>query len=92
MVASNRNGENELQQEHTEVVLVKCNIVNNQYQHDSRVLCTFVPNKSFGQQLNIPPIYHTCPETFHSEFTDQNSLSLEIDSKNLTLVIDDKGI
>ena len=32
----------------TEVVLVHCNIVNHDYQHDSRVLSTFVPNKSFG--------------------------------------------
>ena len=30
-----------------EVVSVHCNIVNNNYQHDSRVLYTFVPNKSF---------------------------------------------
>ena len=37
----------------TEVVLIQCNIVNNNYQHDSRVLYTFVPNKSFGQLLDI---------------------------------------
>ena len=36
----------------TEVV-VHCNIVNNDYQQDSRVLYTFVPNKSFGQLLDI---------------------------------------
>ena len=29
----------------TKVVLVHCNIVNNDYQHDLRVLYTFVPNK-----------------------------------------------
>ena len=33
----------------TEEVLVHCNIANNDYQHDSRVLYTFVPNKSFDQ-------------------------------------------
>ena len=38
-----------------EVVLVHCNIVNNNYQQDSRVLYTFVPNKSFGQLLDISP-------------------------------------
>ena len=32
----------------TEVVLVHCIIVNNDYQQDSRVLSTFVPKKSFG--------------------------------------------
>ena len=37
----------------TEVVLIQFNIVNNNYQHDSRVLYTFVPNKSFGQLLDI---------------------------------------
>ena len=32
-----------------EVVLVNCNLVNNNYQQASRVLFTFVPNKQFGQ-------------------------------------------
>ena len=39
----------------TEVILVYCNIVNIDYQQDSRVLYTFVPNKSFGQLLDISP-------------------------------------
>ena len=37
----------------TELVLVYCNIINNDYEHDSEVLYTFVPNKSFGQLLDI---------------------------------------
>ena len=37
----------------TEVVLIHCIIVNRDYQQDSRVLYTFVPNKSFGQLLDI---------------------------------------
>ena len=37
----------------TEVVLMHCNIVNNDYQQDPRVLYTFVPNESFGQLLDI---------------------------------------
>ena len=41
--------------ENTEVILVHCNIVKNDYQHDSRVLYTFVPNKPFGQLLDISP-------------------------------------
>ena len=32
-----------------EVLLVHCNIVSNEYQHDSRVLYIFVLDKSFGQ-------------------------------------------
>ena len=39
----------------TEVVLVHCDIVNNDYQQDSRVLFTFVPNKPFGSLLEISP-------------------------------------
>ena len=50
-----KNGENVPHLEITEVVLVHCNIVNNDYQQDSRVLYTFVPNKSFGQLLDISP-------------------------------------
>ena len=53
--SKDKNGENVLHLEITEVVLVHCNIVNNDYQQDSRVLYTFVPNKSFGQLLDISP-------------------------------------
>ena len=79
----------------TEVVLVHCNIVNNDYQHYSRVLYTFVPNKSFGSLLEISPTNHIFSKTFNLEygeiivwFTDQNSQPLEIkDRINLTMVI-----
>ena len=52
----------------TEVVLVHCNIVNNDYQQDSRVLYTFVPNKPFGSLLEISPVNHISLQTFNSEF------------------------
>ena len=32
-----------------------CNLVNNNYQQASKVLFTFVPNKEFGQLVNIVP-------------------------------------
>ena len=51
------------------MVLVHCNNVNNRYQHDSWVLSTFVPNKSFGQLLNISPINHFYTGAFCSEFS-----------------------
>ena len=54
-ITNNTNGENVSNLEITEVVLIHCNIVNNDYQHYSRVLYTFVPNKSFGQLLDISP-------------------------------------
>ena len=78
-----------------EVVLVVCNIVNNDYQQDSRVLYTFVLNKSFGQLLDISLKNFTLLKTYNSEFlyievwfTDQNSEPLDIEDKiNTTLVI-----
>ena len=54
-ITKNENGKNVTHLEITEVVLTHCNIVSNDYQQDSRVLYTFVANKSFGQLLNIPP-------------------------------------
>ena len=79
----------------TEVVLVHCNIVNNDYQQDSRVLYTFVPDKPFGSLLEISPTNQIFLKRFNSEydeikvcFTDQNSQPLERkDRINLTMVI-----
>ena len=90
-----KNSENVSHLEITEVVLVHCNIVNNDYQQDSRVLYTFVLNKPFGSQLEISPTNYIFLKTFNSEFqntevwfTDQNSKPLEIEDKiNLTLVV-----
>ena len=78
-----------------EVVLVHCDIVNNDYQQDSRVLYSFVPNKLFGSLIEIFPRNHIFLKIFNSEydeikvwFTDQNSQTLEIeDIMNLTMVI-----
>ena len=94
-ITKDKNGENVPHLEITEVVLVHCNIVNNDYQQDSRVLYTFVPNKPFGSLLEISPKNHIFLKTFSSEFqdirvwfTDQNSQPLEIEDRiNLTLVI-----
>ena len=47
-ITKHNNAENVPQLDIAEVVLVHCNIVNNDYQYDSRVLYTFVPNKPFG--------------------------------------------
>ena len=53
-----KNGENVPHLEITEVVLVHCNIVNNDYLQDSRVLYTFVPDKLFSSLLEISPTNH----------------------------------
>ena len=52
-ITKDENGENVLHLEITEVLLVHCNIVNNDYQQDLRVLYKFVPNKPFGILLEI---------------------------------------
>ena len=54
-ITKDKNGENVPHLEITEVVLVHCNIVDNDYQQDPRVLYTFVPNKPFGSLLEISP-------------------------------------
>ena len=57
-ITKDENGENAPRLEITEVVLVHCNIVNNDYQQDSAVFYTFVPNKPFGRLLEISSENH----------------------------------
>ena len=81
--------------ESVEVVLVHCNLLNNSYQRASKVLFTFVPNKQFGQLINISPHSLTMLNTTNTEFssievwfTDQNSKPLETeDNVNMTLIV-----
>ena len=94
-ITKGKSGENVPHLEITEVILVHCNIANNDYQQDSRVLYTCFPNKPFDQLLEISATYFIFLKTFNSEFqtievwfTDQNSQPLEIEDRiNLTLII-----
>ena len=52
-ITKDKNGENIPYLEIAEVVLIHCNVVDNSYLQNSRILQTFVPNKSFGQLLDI---------------------------------------
>ena len=54
-ITKDKNGENVLHLKIFELLLVHCNLVNNDYQQDSRILYTFVPNKPFGSLLEISP-------------------------------------
>ena len=54
-ITKDKNGENVPNLEVVESVLVHCNLVNNDYQQDPRILYTFVPNKIFGSLLEIYP-------------------------------------
>ena len=94
-ITKSENVENVRYLKITKVILIHCNVVNNSYHQNSRVLYTFVPNKSFGQKLDISPDNFLFLKTFDSEFlyievwvTDQNSNPLEKEDKiNISLVI-----
>ena len=94
-VDSDKNSENAPKLESVEVVLVHCNLVKNYYQHTSKVLLSFVPNKQFGQLVNISLHSLTMMNTVNTEFsfvevwfTNQTSKAFEIENNvNLTLII-----
>ena len=93
-VDKDKNNENVPKLESVEVVLVHCNLVKND-QHTSNVLLSFVPNKQFGQLINISPHSLTMMNIVNTEFsfvevwfTDQTSKAPEIeDNVNFTLII-----
>ena len=80
--------------ESIKVVLVHCNLVNNNYQQVSKVLFTFVQNKQFGQLTTIAPHSLTMLNITNTKFTsikawltDENSKQLQIeDNVNITLI------
>ena len=94
-IDADTNSENLAKLLSVEVVLVHCNLVRNDYQHTSKVLFSFVPDKQFGQLISISPNSLTMMNTVNTEFsfvevrfTDQASKALEIeDNVNLTLII-----
>ena len=53
-----------------EVVLVQCNLEDNQYQQKSEVLYTFKPNKSYAYLLDVEPSNLIFLKTFNTEFDD----------------------
>ena len=94
-IDAEKNGELLPKLEGVDIVLVHCNLVNNTYQKASRVLFTFVPNKSYGQlKITIPhPLIML--KTVNTEFsfvevwfTDQDNRPLEIEgSVNISMII-----
>ena len=94
-ITNDKHGENVSHLEIIELVLIYCNLVDNDYQQDSRILYTFVPNKPLGSLLETAPTNHIFLKTLNSVFpeikvwfTDQNSKPLEVEDKiNLTLII-----
>ena len=94
-INKDKNGEHVRHLEIAGILLVHCNLVNYDYQQNSRILYTFVPNKTFGSLLEISPPNHVFLKIFNSEFqeikiwfTDQTSKPLEVEDKiNVTLII-----
>ena len=79
-----------------EVVLVKCNLIDNQYQQSPEILHNFWPNKSHAYLLNVEPNNLVFLKTYNTTFdeiiitcTGWNGAALEIEDKiNITLFID----
>ena len=94
-VVKDKNGENVPKLESVDVVLVHCNLFKNDNLHTAKFLVTFVPNKQFGQLVNISPHSLTMMNTVNTKFSfvedwfaDQASKVPEIeDNVNLTLSI-----
>ena len=99
-IINNENSKKVPYSEIAEVVLIHCNVVNvvnKSYQQKSRILYTFVPNKSFrnDQMLDISLENVIFLKKFDSKFlytevwlTGQNYIPLEIEDKmNIAFVI-----
>ena len=93
-VDPDKNSENVPKLESVEVVLVQCNLVKNDYQHTSKVLFSFLPNRQFGQLIKISRHSLAMINTANIKFsfvevwfTDQNSKAFEIENVNLILII-----
>ena len=87
-----RNGENVITLEVVGIILVKCNLVDNQYQQNLEVLYTFAPYRFYTYLLIVNLVFL---KTYNTKFnkivittTDENVRPLVIKNKvNLTLVI-----
>ena len=95
LIVKTKNGGNVSSLEVVTVVLVKRNLVDNQYQQKSDVLYTFMPNKFYAYLLNVEPsnlvflkTYNTGFDETITTFKDRNCRPLEIEDKvNLILLI-----
>ena len=95
IIDSDKNSELVPKLESVNLVLIRCNLVNNNYQKASRVLFTFVPNKNYGQLMTTVPHPLIMLKTVNTEFSfvevwfaDQDNRPLEIeDNINITTII-----
>ena len=94
IIDTTKNGENVPKLEIVRNVLVFCNLVENVYLHDSKLLFSFVPNSIFGSLLSITPQVLKYCDTVDSifdyieiSFADQNGRPLEIDDDITVMII-----
>ena len=95
LIDKTKNGEKVRSLEAVGIVLVQCDLVDDQYQQNSKVLSTFTPNKSYACLLNAELTNLVFLKAFNTEFdeiiitfTDKNFRPLGIEDKvNLTLLI-----
>ena len=73
---------------------MRCNLVKNDCQHISKVLFTFVPNKQFGESINISPRSLTMMNTVNTEFSsvevcfiEEVSKPHEIEDNNINMTL-----
>ena len=95
VINKDKNSKNVPQLDQVEYVLLHCNIVQNYYLQNSKLLYEFVPDQSFGKLISVkPPVFIQCKTTDsifdHIEiwFTDQDNNYLQIENKvSVTLII-----
>ena len=69
VIDSDKNGELVPKLESIDLVLMNCNLVNNTYQKASKVIFTFVPDKSYGQLMTTSPHLSIMLKTVNTEFS-----------------------
>ena len=95
VIDKNKNSKNVPELDQADFVLLHCNIVQNDYLQNSRLLYEFVPDQSFGRLISVkPPVLIQCKirdsifDYIEIWFTDQDNNSLQIEDKvSATLII-----
>ena len=69
IINKDKDGELVPKIEHVEYILVHCNLVKNNYQKNSKLLYSFVPNKTFGELIDISPHIFITLNTIGGDFS-----------------------
>ena len=100
LIDKNKNSDNVPQLDKVEYVLLHCNLVENNYLQNSKLLYEFVPDKNFGQLISVrPPVFIQCKtrdtnfDYTEIWFIDQNNKYLQTEDKvSFTLIIQNNRI